>query len=126
MSQFIGRIYRLIGNNHFYYGSTVNTLQERFYQHQSNLFGSKQLVHLFYNSIGWENVSIELISETIYTSRTELLHDENSYIMNYYNDPLCLNTKLAIKCHTFVPTIDKTLLPTETMALFITYIKSLD
>ena len=113
METYTGIIYKLTDNIHYYYGSTVNSLEMRYYSHKYHARNPSSFVYLYFDSIGWENVHIEKVEEITYTSYSALLEEENKYIMKYYNDPLCLNTKLAIKNKDFVRTINKKLSPQQ-------------
>ena len=109
MEKYTGRIYKLSGNNHFYYGSTFNSLETRLFAHKHHAKNATSLVYLFFDSIGWENVSIEQVNEILCDTYGELLLEENKYILEHYNNPLCLNTHLAVRTPTFKPTINKKL-----------------
>ena len=109
MATYTGIIYKLIGNDHYYYGSTINSLEMRYYSHKYHPRNTSSFVYLYFDSIGWENVSIEKVDEITYINYNQLLEEENKYIIKHYNDPLCLNTKLAIRDKNFVRTINKKL-----------------
>jgi len=79
-----GKIYKLYSSDdpdNVYVGSTTQTLKDRFSCHRKD---SKRNTHMkiytHFNSIGWANVSIELIEEVPCNSRTELVKREQSYI----------------------------------------------
>ena len=85
------KIYRLICQNGFYYiGSTTQPLETRLKNHKDL---SKTLINNVYihiNTIGWDNVLIELLEEYSYKTKKELNTREEYYI-NQTNDNLCLN-----------------------------------
>ena len=57
-----GKIYKLLcDDDHYYYGSTITTLINRFYNHKSSskLMTSKLYKHI--NNIGWDKVKILLV-----------------------------------------------------------------
>jgi hypothetical protein len=95
------RIYKMINSidNTFYIGSTKNTLQKRFYNHKYDSKRIYMYVYEHYNTIGWNTVSIELIEEFQYNDKKDILKKENHYIMENYDNPLCLNTKKAYIDH---------------------------
>jgi hypothetical protein len=93
-----GKIYRLNGGNKFYIGSTTQSLGQRKGDHHSDAKNRRQTtkVYAFFNSIGWDNVSIELIELYPCQSKEELLLRENYYIQLYHNDEGLLNVKRSI------------------------------
>ena len=96
-----GKIYRLICHDgHFYYGSTIQQyLSRRIARHRENSQIARRQqtrVYRYINTIGWNNVKIELVEEFDYTTKEDMLQRENTYIVKSLNDPLCLNNNRAI------------------------------
>jgi len=72
-------------DNHFYIGSTKNSLEVRLYNHK---IASRRHNTKFYSHINdWNEVKMELLEET-----TDYRNKEYEYIYNERNNPLCLNT----------------------------------
>jgi len=93
-----GKIYKLVcTDGHYYIGSTINTLNFRFNNHKraAKLEDATQPSYLYINTIGWENVKIELVEHYSCNSKKELLKKEDDYIQKAKKDPLCLNYKRA-------------------------------
>ena len=91
-----GKIYRLLCNDgHYYIGSTVNELRYRLAGHKAVTI-SNQKVYKYINSIGWDNVTIELIENFPCDNRDTLLEREDYYIAMVYDDPLLLNMRRAV------------------------------
>lgn len=90
------RIYKLVCEDGcYYYGSTIDSIQKRFYGHKGS---SKTMTSKLYNhirEIGWDKVKIECVEEVSCNNRKELREIENKYILEKKNDPLCLNTLRA-------------------------------
>ena len=70
-----GKIYKLEGGGKFYYGSTIQSLPQRRGDHCSDATTRRQKtkVYAFFNSIGWENVSISLVETYPCSTKQELL-----------------------------------------------------
>jgi hypothetical protein len=85
------KIYKLIcSDGHWYIGSTKVLLNTRLIQHISmSKKKSEMKVYKHILSLGWENVTMELIKEV----DSNILQEETAYIK--LDDPLCLNTRLA-------------------------------
>jgi len=93
-----GKIYKIIcTDGHFYIGSTINTLNYRFNNHKraARQKDATQPLYLYVNTIGWDNVKIELIENYSCKSKAELVAKEDRYIQKAKKDPLCLNFKRA-------------------------------
>ena len=91
------KIYRLdCGDGHYYYGSTINELRVRLYQHKKASACQPYRVYQHINTIGWENVKIVLVEEYPCDNRKELNKKETKYISAHKSDPLCLNTILSV------------------------------
>ena len=92
------KIYKLVDcvNHFFYIGSTCDILSKRLYQHKAK---AKQTpdrkVYKYFDSVGWENVRIVLIEEHVLQNREQQLREEDRVLINYINDPLCLNSLRA-------------------------------
>jgi group I intron endonuclease len=97
-----GIIYKLktsVGNR-FYIGSTFQTLERRFSQHKSASKKKKlSPMYKFFNRIGWNNVTIELI-ETIDTQNKKLLLAREQYHILKYHHFRLFNRTRHILCHT--------------------------
>jgi len=95
-----GRIYRLIGGDKFYIGSTVQSLSRRLSKHKSR---SKEedrknsKLYKYFTEIGWENVWIELIEEIEIKTRKELFDLECKYIRDLLIDDKCLNINRPVR-----------------------------
>lgn len=93
-----GKIYKIIcTDGHFYIGSTINALNFRFNNHKraARQKDATQPLYLYVNTIGWDNVKIELIENYSCKSKAELVAKEDEYIQKAKKDPLCLNFKRA-------------------------------
>ena len=92
-----GKIYKMIcTDGHFYIGSTINTLNFRFSNHKQDAKREiERPVYKYFNTIGWENVTIELVENYSCKSKKELTRKEDDYIQKSKHDPLCLNFKRA-------------------------------
>lgn len=93
----VGNIYKLSGGDRYYYGSSARPINKRFNEHK---YRAKQKggrrIYRHFNSIGWENVTIELVETFECTDRQTLLKKENEYINKYIGDMYCLNSILAL------------------------------
>lgn len=88
-----GKIYKLICNDgHYYYGSTIVKLSQRFYGHKESSKTMTSKVYTYINKIGWNNVKIELVESFPCETREELRKKENEYIISSIGDDLNLNT----------------------------------
>ena len=93
----IGRIYRLIGGDKFYIGSTIQSLSRRLSKHKSRSKEEDRKnsnLYKYFTEIGWENVSIELIEEIQIETRKELFELECKYIKKLLIDEKCLNINI--------------------------------
>lgn len=94
-----GKIYKLEGGGKFYIGSTTNLLSKRRGDHCSDAKEEQrqnQKVYKWFNSIGWENVSISLVEDYPCQTKQELLERETYYIDLYHNDTNLLNVKRSL------------------------------
>ena len=92
----IGKIYKLLCNDGYYYiGSTINSLNDRYSAHKNKSKKSNNKLYKHINTIGWENVKIELLEEIIIKNNHELLIKESEYIVKELSNPLCLNTQIS-------------------------------
>jgi hypothetical protein len=88
-----GKIYKLVcSDGHYYYGSTITELRRRLWGHKKSSETMSSKVYKHINSIGWNNVKIELVELYSCNSREELRVKENFFIIQSKNDKLCLNT----------------------------------
>jgi hypothetical protein len=78
------KIYKLSSSvdDEFYVGSTINTLNRRFYDHKS-LAKSKhdRPIYKHFNNIGWDKVSISLVCDFKCNTMKELLQEEDRHIV---------------------------------------------
>jgi hypothetical protein len=87
------KIYKLICNDgHYYYGSTITELRRRLWNHKKSSETMTSKVYNHINSIGWNNVKIELVELYSCNNREELRIKENLFILESKDDKLCLNT----------------------------------
>uniref|UniRef100_A0A6C0D7H1 GIY-YIG domain-containing protein n=1 Tax=viral metagenome TaxID=1070528 RepID=A0A6C0D7H1_9ZZZZ len=93
-----GKIYKLLSNNLYYYiGSTINSLNKRLsYHKQSSKKFPNRKIYKYINSIGWDNIKIELIENFSCSHKKELNERENYYIKQHIKDEKCLNIKKAV------------------------------
>lgn len=90
------KIYKLTcTDGRYYYGSTIRTLKERLGHHKesSKTLSSKVYSHI--RTLGWDNVTIDLVESVSCANRKELRVVENTYIQSKKDDPNCLNTLRA-------------------------------
>ena len=91
------KLYKLVDQveGYYYIGSTAcQTLSKRLMWHKQDSSKPKfqkikKYVH--FNSVGWTNVKIILISEHKFQNKMELLREEDKLIQENRNDPKCLN-----------------------------------
>ena len=91
------KLYKLVDQveGYFYIGSTAcQTLSKRLMWHKQDsskpkFKKTKKYAH--FNSIGWCNVKIILISEHQFQNKMELLREEDKLIQEHRDDPKCLN-----------------------------------
>ena len=88
-----GKIYRLVCEDGYYYiGSTRTELRFRLAKHKKDsLIDTERKVYKHINSIGWDNVIIDLIEEFPCGSKQELTEREDFYIKELKDDEMCLN-----------------------------------
>ena len=88
------KIYKLVCNDSYYYiSSTTQELNNRLNNHKSASKSGINKVYTYINSIGWDNVEIELIEKYQCNSKKELLDREKYYLSKLKSDELCLNFK---------------------------------
>lgn len=92
------KIYKLqCDDGHFYFGSTSRPLHERY---KSHTYGSKVRenvkIYIHINKIGWDRVTIELVEAYPCENNRQLLLKEDEYIRPHIDDPLCLNSNVAV------------------------------
>jgi hypothetical protein len=91
-----GKIYKLVCDDGSYYiGSTIQKLNLRFNHHKEAAKTGTSVVYTYINSIGWDNVKIELIEDYPCTVKSDLNKREEYYIDKSKSDNLCLNVKRA-------------------------------
>ena len=91
-----GKIYQLLCiDGHYYYGSTVQRLCERLSTHKKLSKTDKTVLYNHINTIGWDNVSMELVEDYPCETTQQLRAKEDEYITQSKDDPLCLNVKRA-------------------------------
>jgi hypothetical protein len=95
----IGRVYKLTNSEDdtYYFGSTINSLEERLKEHIYFATNSKKISKMqkHFNKIGWDKVSIDLILEVPIKFEYELRIHENKYICKNLIYISCLNAKLS-------------------------------
>jgi hypothetical protein len=88
------KIYKLVCNDGYYYiGSTIQELNNRLNNHKKLSKTGVNKAYNYINSIGWDNVEIELIEKYKCNSKQELNNREEYYLNNSKEDDLCLNFK---------------------------------
>ena len=94
------KIYKIYSDEgYFYYGSTIQNIHRRFVKHQQLSIKEKQKqskLYNYFNTKGWDTAKIEVISEHNFSSKKELLTEENKYIHQLFDNPFCLNGQHAI------------------------------
>lgn len=91
-----GKIYKIqCADGHFYIGSTTKSLAKRLRWHKDASLRGTSRLYIHINSIGWNNVNIELIENYSYDTINKLRKQEDKYIKQYINDVLCLNFNRA-------------------------------
>ena len=94
------KIYKLehVPTGYFYIGSTTqHFLCSRLSGHRQNARNRPAPVHIKFNQLGWDGVRIVLIQQLKCESKEEQYKEENKYICNNRNDPLCLNCQMAYR-----------------------------
>lgn len=91
-----GKIYKLqCMDGHYYIGSTTQKLNHRFSNHKQSSKSDTSKVYTYINSIGWDNVQIELIEDYPCNKKSELNKREDYHIRQSKTDELCLNNNGA-------------------------------
>ena len=91
-----GKIYQLLCiDGYYYYGSTIQPLYKRLSTHKKLSKTDKTVLYNHINTIGWDNVSMELVEDYPYETIQQLRAKEDEYITQSKNDPLCLNVNRA-------------------------------
>jgi hypothetical protein len=94
-----GILYKIIGGDKCYYGSTTRSILQRWREHLSNykLYKLKFVAHTsvydIFDEYGVDNCKAELILELEFKDRNELLNKEKEYIQNNK----CVNIKIPIR-----------------------------
>lgn len=87
-----GKIYKLqCKDGHYYIGSTIQTLANRFSSHKSASKTQTSHAYQYINTIGWENVTIELVEYYPCDTKDHLDKKEDDYLKQHIEDPMCLN-----------------------------------
>lgn len=90
-----GKIYKLVCEDGKYYiGSTIRPLKARLSSHKNA--STKTETNIAYNhikTIGWDNVTIEIIEVFSCENRNQLLERETLHIAQHKEDIMCLNTR---------------------------------
>lgn len=90
----IGRIYKISDKNKFYIGSTTQTLKCRMKNHRSKSKEESRKntpLYKYFNTVGWQNSTVELIEEREFETRHALLECEKEHICKYIETQECLN-----------------------------------
>jgi hypothetical protein len=92
------KIYKLqCDDGHYYYGGTAQPLDKRFEGHTYKSKAEEdRKVYNHINKIGWDRVRIELVEDYPCENKRQLLLKEDEYIRIHINDPLCLNSIVAV------------------------------
>ena len=91
-----GKIYQLLCiDGHYYYGSTVQRLYERLSTHKNLSKTDNTVLYNHINTIGWDNVSMELVENYPCETTQQLRAKEDEYITQSKDDSLCLNVNRA-------------------------------
>lgn len=92
------KIYRLVcKDGHYYIGATIQPLNIRFNVHKSTASKSTDAVYKYMNTVGWNNVSIELLEDFPCDSNIALKEKKKEYLLRTSTDTLCLNDKIENK-----------------------------
>jgi hypothetical protein len=93
-----GRIYKISSqiDMTFYYGSTTNSIEYRYYQHKNIYYNRTSKFYSHYDKIGWDKTRIRLIEEVSVHDKLELRIIEAKYILSHISNPNCLNTVIPI------------------------------
>jgi group I intron endonuclease len=90
-----GKIYKIVCEDGKYYiGSTVRTLKARLTSHKHA--STRTQTNNAYNhikTVGWDNVTIQLVELFPCENRNQLLERETWFISQCKEDTLCLNTR---------------------------------
>lgn len=92
------KIYKLVDNEgYYYYGSTCDTLNERFRKHQNQSEKSPSTkVYIRFLETGWKNVKPILVTDNCNVENKEQLRQfEDTFIAPVLDDPKCLNERRA-------------------------------
>lgn len=91
-----GKIYKLkCPDGRFYLGFTTQTLEQRLKKHISKSREEREKgrkIYRYINSIGWENVCIELLHTISGKNKSELLALESKVIEEHFLELGCLNS----------------------------------
>ena len=91
-----GKIYKIeCSDGHYYIGSTTQKLNHRLNHHKITSKTQNTTAYIHIKNIGWDNVTIKLIENYPCDLKQQLNEKEDYYIMQYKNDPFCLNENRA-------------------------------
>ena len=82
----------------FYFGSTCQPLHMRLYDHKKNSKKEKCKkikLYAYFNEQTFDDFKIVLVEEFNLQNKQQLLREENKYIEEHREDPLCINTRRA-------------------------------
>lgn len=95
------KIYKLIDNDgYYYYGSTCETLEERFQNHKYKAvkYPNRKVYKRFFE-VGWNNVQPILVTDDCHVENDDQLREfEDTFIEPVLNDLKCLNEFRAFLC----------------------------
>jgi predicted GIY-YIG superfamily endonuclease len=93
------KIYKLVCSDGYYYiGSTVRTLKLRFASHKhASKTTDTNAAYNHIKTLGWENVTIELVELFPCETKDQLLQRETWHISEHRGDAFCLNTRNPVK-----------------------------
>ena len=90
-----GTIYKLSDDEgYFYYGSTIQTLSDRFEKHKykSKINQNRKIYQQFtYAKFCQKKITIEVVEDVVVENERDLRKIENTYITRYRNDMKLLN-----------------------------------
>ena len=90
----IGNIYKIVCGNHFYYGSTTQTLPNRKKCHTYRIKngGNRHSSSKLYNHLRDKEWTMELVESIECNDSKELKKREDEIILQYINNEFCLNS----------------------------------
>jgi len=93
------KLYKLSGGDKYYIGSTSLKYlsQRKALHHQKAQINPNRPVYKYFNEIGWDKVTIELIEEVQCNTEEELRQKENELLVQHIGTPNCLNIRKAFQ-----------------------------